>query len=429
MKFNTQDNPEAFMNRLIEHHITEAYFITQNGQLVTSNPILNDVAQEITTWFDFEGHEGIFFAIDESTQSLHCICVYSTKRGQSAGGVRLNTYNSFKDLVCDGLRLAKGMADKNAIARLWWGGGKGIIYRKDIWNLTKAERSTMYKSFGQLVTRLNGLYITAEDMHTKPADMLDIYSVCRFTTCIPVEIGGSSNPSTYTAKGVFSGIKAAAEFKWGGQNPLEGKVALLHGAGSVGYHVMEQLLDAGVFVKVYDINENTTETIAKNFSTDKVSIVKDETTFFKIEADILSPNAIGAIINDERIADLKVAIIAGGANNQLLLPELHAQKLHQKGIMYLPDFFINRLGIINCANEQYGYVKADIESAVEQVYIDSIDLLQQAHKANKPPFEIANSIAVQRLQETHPIWGHRGPNLIKEAIDRGFGKKFELRAF
>jgi len=188
--------------------------MSQNDKLIASNNALDIVAKEISTWTDFKNHEGIFFAIDNSTESLHCVFVYSTKRGQSAGGVRLNTYNSFKELVCDGLRLAKGMADKNAIARLWWGGGKAIIYRKDIWNLTKDERSTMYKSFGQLVSRLNGLYITAEDMHTKPADMLDIYSACRYTTCIPVEIGGSSNPSKYTAKGVFGGIKAAAELKW-----------------------------------------------------------------------------------------------------------------------------------------------------------------------------------------------------------------------
>jgi len=136
---------------------------------------------------------------------------------------------------------------------LWWGGGKGIIYRNNIWNLTETERTNMYKKFGHLVSRLNGLYVTAEDMHTKPADMLNIYSACRYTTCIPVEIGGSSNPSTYTAKGVFSGIKAAAEFKYGKQNPLKDKVALLHGAGNVGYHVMEQLLEAGAHVKVYDI--------------------------------------------------------------------------------------------------------------------------------------------------------------------------------
>jgi len=383
---------------------------------------LEDIAAEIANWTDFKNHEGIFLAADKSTQSLHLVCVHNTVRGQSAGGVRLNSYPTFKDLVCDGLRLAKGMADKNAIARLWWGGGKGIIYRSNIWSLNENERSDMYKCFGHLVSRLNGLYITAEDMHTKPADMLDIYSVCRYTTCIPAEIGGSSNPSTYTAKGVFSGIKAAAEYKYGKLNPLKGKVALLHGAGNVGYHVVEQLVEAGTKVLVYDINKDTTQAIVNTFNTSQVSIIEDEAAFFKTEANLLSPNAIGAVINDERIANLKVDIIAGGANNQLLFPEEHALALHQKGILYLPDFFINRLGIINCANEQYGYVKADIDKAVEQVYIDSRDLLQQAAEANKPPFEIANTIAEERLKETHPVWGHRGPALLAEAIRRGFGE-------
>jgi len=422
MEFNVLANPDAFLNLLIANNIEEAYCISKNNQLIASHPILQELAQEIATWTDFKNHEGIFFAADKSTQSLHLVCVYNTMRGQSAGGVRLNSYPTFKDLVCDGLRLAKGMADKCAIARLWWGGGKGIIYRNNIWNLTETERTNMYKRFGQLVTRLNGLYITAEDMHTKPADMLNIYSTSRYTTCIPVEIGGSSNPSTYTAKGVFSGIKAAAEFKYGKQNPLKDKVALLHGAGSVGYHVMEQLLESGAHVKIYDINTNTTQAIANTFNQKQVSIIEDEETFFSEEAHLLSPNAIGAIINDERIANLKVDIIAGGANNQLLLAEQHAQALHQKGIVYLPDFFINRLGIINCANEQYGYVKADIDKAVKQVYTDSVALLQQAAEANKPPYEIANTIAEERLQEPHPIWGHRGPGLLAEAIKSGFGK-------
>jgi len=423
MDFNVDDSPDAFLALLNKHNIVEGYFFTQNNKWKASHKALEAAGKEISTWSDFENHEGIFFNHHKETNSLHFVFVYSTKRGQSAGGVRLNSYPSFKNLICDGLRLAKGMADKNAIARLWWGGGKGIIYRNNIWNLTDAERSAMYKNFGNLVSRLNGLYITAEDMHTKPADMFDIYSTCRFTTCIPVEIGGSSNPSTFTAKGVFSGIKAAAEFKYGKQDSLKGKVALLHGAGNVGYHVMEQLIKAGTKVYVYDVNKNVTQAITNTFDNEQAVIVENEPDFFNTEAHILSPNAIGAIINDERIDGLKVDIIAGGANNQLLLPGKHARALHKKGIIYLPDFFINRLGIINCANEQYGYLKADIDKAVEQVYVDSVDLLHQAKKANQTPYEIANNIAKQRLKELHPIWGHRGPDLIEEAINRGFGSK------
>ncbi len=419
---NAQTSPEDFLQHLSQNNIGEGYFITQNGQLKASHTSLQALANNIRKWPDFQQHEGVFFGTDQRNNCLFTACVYSTVRGQSAGGVRFNSYPTLGDLFRDGLRLSKGMADKNAIARLWWGGGKGIIYRKNIHDLSAEERKDMYQNYGKFVSRLNGVYVTAEDMNTKPEDMADIFTTTRHTTCIPVEFGGSSNPSIYTAKGVFSGIKAAAEFKYGKDQPLKGKTALLHGAGNVGYHVMEQLIEAGAKVLVFDINEKTLQRIRENFSNDQAEIIQDEKAFFSTKAHLLSPNAIGAILNDDSINNLQVEMVVGGANNQLLIAEKHARQLQDKGIIYLPDFFVNRLGIINCANEQYGYVKADIDREVELVYTDSLDLLEKAKSKNQSPFIIANQIAEERLQQPHPIWGHRGPKLVKEMIGNGFGK-------
>ncbi len=409
-------HPNEFIAFLQENNITEGYFIQENGDLKASHAALDNLSKEIATWADFHQHEGIFFEVDEESTSLFTVFVYNTVRGQAAGGVRFKSYPTVTALFEDGLRLAKGMADKNAVARLWWGGGKGIIYRDNIRDLATDLRKGIFQRYGSFIAKLNGVYVTAEDMNVKPEDVAEVYTHCRYTTCIPIAYGGSSNPSTFTAKGVFSGIKAAAEFRYGKDEPLKGKTALLQGAGNVGYHVLEQLVEAGAKVFVFDLNEKTIEGLKRDFSTDQVEVITDLDAFWKTEAHIFSPNAIGAILNDETIADLKVDIIAGGANNQLLDPDKHSQALHEKDISYLPDFFINRLGIINCANEQYGYVRSDIEKEVELVYTDSLDLLQRAKEQDCSPQIIAAQIAEERMKIPHPIWGHRGPLLVKEAI-------------
>lgn len=419
-------HPNEFLALLQKHSITEGYFLQENEQLQASHKALQNFAKDLETWADYQNHEGIFFEVDSASNSLFTAFVHNTVRGQACGGVRLQSYETVEALFQDGLRLAKGMADKNAIARLWWGGGKGIICRENIHDLSKEERQNMFKKYGLFLSKLNGVYVTAEDMNVKPDDLADVFATCRYATCIPEVYGGSANPSIFTAKGVFSGIKAAAAFKYGTTEPLKGKKVLLQGAGNVGCHVLEQLIEAGAKVFVFDVNKRTLEGLKRNFTSEQVEVVAVLNDFWKIEADILSPNAIGAILNDQTIADLKVGIIAGGANNQLLDSDKHGKVLHEKGIIYLPDFFINRLGIINCANEQYGYVRSDIEREVELVYTDSLDLLQKAKEQDCSPQVIAAQIAAERMKEPHPIWGHRGPKLVAEVLKSGFGKIQEI---
>ncbi len=418
----TIQNPNDLIAFLNSNNITEGYFIYRDGKLVPSHPELSDLAEEISQMDDFLNHEGIFFEVYNEYNSLFTAFVYNTVRGQAAGGVRFRSYESIDALFSDGLRLAKGMADKNAVARLWWGGGKGIIYRDNVFGLDEDTRYHIYKNYGLFMSKLNGVYITAEDMNTRPKDMGVIFSKTRHTTCIPITFGGSSNPSIYTAKGVFSGLKAGAEFKYGKENALKDKIVLLQGAGNVGYHVMEQAVDAGAKVFVYEPNSETHKKIRAQFNEEQVSLVDSNEKLISMKGHIFSPNAIGAILNDESIANLQVDVIAGGANNQLLDSDKHSAMLQEKGIWYLPDFFINRLGIINCANEQYGYVKSDIDKEVELVYTDSLDLLQKAADQNVSPQKIAADIATERMKQAHPIWGHRGPKLVDEIIRNGFGK-------
>jgi len=418
----TSQNPSELIQFLNQHNITEGYFIFRKGKLIPSHPELSEFAEAITKMDDFLNHEGIFFEVYKEQNALLTAFVHNTVRGQAAGGVRLQSYDSIDALFSDGLRLAKGMADKNAVARLWWGGGKGVIYRDNVFGLDDETRYHIYKSYGLFMSKLNGVYVTAEDMNTRPKDMAVLFSQTRHTTCVPVTYGGSANPSIYTAKGVFGGLKAAAEFKYGKEHPLKDKIILLQGAGNVGYHVMEQSVDAGAKVFVFELNAATHKRIRKQFSEDQGSLVDSNEKLMAMKGHIFSPNAIGAILNDESIPNLQVDIIAGGANNQLLDSKKHSAALQAKGICYLPDFFINRLGIINCANEQYGYVKSDIDKEVELVYTDSLDLLKKAADKNVSPQKIAAEIATEKMKQAHPIWGHRGPKLVDEIVKKGFGK-------
>jgi len=424
---NLSSHPNDLIAYLLQHDIQSAYFLFRNGELKTSHPELSDLANEISAMVDFKNHEGIFLEVDAKTESLHTAFIYNTVRGQAAGGVRFLSYDSIESLIKDGLRLSKGMADKNAVARLWWGGGKGVIYRNKAYGVSDELRHDVFTKYGLFISKLNGVYVTAEDMNTRPADMATIFSATRHTSCIPVINGGSSNPSIFTAKGVFSGIKAAAEFKYGGNDALKNKVALVQGAGNVGFHVIEQFVEAGTKVFVYEPQSKTIEKIKNQFSDEQVTVVENGDALMAMEGHFLSCNAIGGTLNDDSISNLKVDIVAGGANNQLRDPEKHSAALHEKGIIYLPDFFINRLGIINCANEQYGYVEADIWKEVELVYSDSLDLLKAAADKNCSPQVIANDIATQRMQEAHPIWGHRGPALVDEMIKKGFGNPAQKR--
>lgn len=425
MQMQLSSHPDQLIEFLLSHKISEFYFLFREGKLSSSHPQLNELAQAIQSMVDFNNHEAIFCSLEQETKSLLTAFVYNTVRGQAAGGVRFLNYQNLNGLFSDGLRLAKGMADKNAVARLWWGGGKGVIYRSKVQNLSEEMRHKIYHAYGLFVSKLNGVYITAEDMNTRPIDMDHIFSASRYVTCIPVDYGGSSNPSIFTAKGVFSGIKAAANFAYGTVDALRDKVALVEGAGNVGFHVIEQLVDAGTRVIAFEPREETQQKIRAHFNASQVQLAADSESLLASEGHILSCNAIGGTLNDTSIPNLKVDIIAGGANNQLRDPDKHSHALHEKGILYLPDFFINRLGIINCANEQYGYVEADIWKEVEQVYTDSLHLLERAKEKNCSPQQIANEIALERMKDAHPIWGHRGPALIDEMILSGFAKQKE----
>ncbi|MBT8381845.1 MAG: leucine dehydrogenase [Ignavibacteria bacterium] len=419
-----------FIQRLIVEKINKFYFVfdDKKKKLIASHQSLQPIADFFSKdKRDFIIHEGWFCKISDQFNMLLGAFVHRTNRGQAAGGIRYWNYDTIEDYFRDGLRLATGMTFKNALAGLWWGGGKGVIAHNSQHDKSDPKiREKIYSEYGAFMSSLNGCYVTAEDVGTSVEDMANVFSNTRFTTCIPLEFGGSGNPSVPTAKGVICGIEAALDFLHMGT--LENKTIAIQGLGHVGKPLVEFLLEKRVKKIVgTDINLTNIKNLEKNFGGKNLEcrlVDKNDISIFSEECDIFSPNATGAIINEETIPLLKAKIVCGAANNQLEDTPRDGKILLEKEIAYVPDFLTNRMGIVTCANEQYGYINNDplIESHFSNelehsIYNRAMQVLNESKNENKPASEIALQLANKLSKENHPIFGHRGKEIIKSLVE------------
>ena len=419
--------PDAFVKTMLDAGITRGYFTFVDGQFHSSHADLATLADFIQHSPDYDQHEGLFFQVDEPTQCLFLAGVHRSNRGAGHGGTRFKQYPTIESMFADVMRLSKGMTDKNACAGLWYGGGKAIIYApNDPRSYTGKAREAIFANYGRFIASLNGLYITAEDMNTSPEDMGIIHANNRFCTCIPNEFGGSSNPSAATARGVFRGLLAAVHCVDGkndaSDTDLSGKHIIVQGAGNVGGRLIDQLINCGAKVTAFDLRQETKDQLRATYPAEQLTIHEDSDSLYEVEADVFSPNAIGAILNDTTIPKLKVKIVAGGANNQLEDPVKHAEDLHNRGILYAPDFIINRMGIVNCSNEPYGYLAEEVQDKADEVYPDTYHIFQDAKAKNHSPQFEALELAERLAKVEHPILGHRGKRIIEHIMNSNWTK-------
>ncbi len=388
---------------------------------------------------DFMGHEGMFFQVSRQHETLQGAFVHRTCRGQAAGGVRFWNYDSVEDYLRDGMRLGKGMTRKNALAGIWWGGGKGVMaYSGQYDKSDPAIRESLYKEYGELLSATRGCYVTAEDVGTHVVDMANVFATTRFTTCIPADLGGSGNPSAPTARGVVAGMEAALEFA--GKGSLAGKTVAVQGMGNVGAPLIGFLLGKGVKrVVACDISEelvssvkaDMAEILAEDQIFDARVVSRDDQDILAENCDIVAPCATGATLNPATIATITAPIICGAANNQLEDAERDGLDLSKRGIIYVPDFLTNRMGIVNCANEAYGYVNDDpfIERHLEKewdhsVFQTALRVLEKAQESGLTTARSAMDLADELSLEPHPIFGHRGIKIIESLVaDRWFEEK------
>ncbi len=343
-----------------------------------------------TPWalLDFDEHEGIHFITNDECGLRAIIAVHSTRLGPAAGGCRFWHYAKDKEALVDALRLSRGMSYKNAMAGLPLGGGKSVILA----NEERTKTPDQLHAFGKAVEELAGRYITAEDVGISVSDMIEIARSTQYVAGLPNspgDVGG--DPGPHTSLGVFLGIKAAV--KWAlGKDSLKGLHIALQGAGSVATGVALHACAEGARLTITDVDEAKAKKLAQR-SGGKL-VAPDE--ILTLDADVLSPCALGAVFNSESIAKLKAPIVAGGANNQLATPE-DGHRLHERKILYAPDYVINAGGIINVCTEYLGDGDATmVRRRIEGIPTRLEQIWREGSETGRDPATVADAMA-QRL--------------------------------
>lgn len=333
----------------------------------------------------FDDHERVVFCRDKNTGLKAIIAIHSTALGPAAGGCRLWAYATDDEALNDVLRLSQGMSYKNAMAGLKFGGGKAVIIKTDDFDGSE----TLYEAFGDFVEKLNGSYITAEDVGMTVSTMETIARRTKHVSGLPRkgdQAGG--DPSPKTAFGIFKGIEAAVQFKLQ-RETLDDITVAIQGVGHVGYYLCKYLSEAGAKLMAADIDQERVKRVGEEFG----AVAVDLNEILYQEVDVVAPCALGAILTEKSIPRIQAAIVAGGANNQL---ENHAdgQRILDAGILYAPDYVINGGGIINVSSEYYGdCTDAEVMQQVAAIGPRLSRIFEEAATSGRPTSEVADAHA------------------------------------
>ncbi|MDY7097571.1 MAG: Glu/Leu/Phe/Val dehydrogenase dimerization domain-containing protein [Pseudomonadota bacterium] len=340
---------------------------------------------------DFDDHELVQVVRDRASGLTAIIAVHSSHIGPGAGGTRFWHYPNPKDGLRDALRLSRGMSYKNAMAGLPLGGGKAVILADE----SRTKTPEMLAAFGDAVEGLGGKYVTAEDVGISEADMVAVSKRTAHVSGLPVtgDDAAGGDPGPFTAYGIYLGIVAAVRHKLG-KDSVKGVHVAVQGVGSVGGGVARLLAKDGAKLTLADINAASAQALANELGGKAIAADEIMTT----PCDVLSPNALGAILNDDSIASLDTAIVAGGANNQLARAH-HGAPLAQRGILYAPDYVINAGGIISVASEylarregRVGCVE-EVRDRIRQIPGRLEEIWQESDASQTSPDVVADRMA------------------------------------
>jgi leucine dehydrogenase len=335
-------------------------------------------------------HEQVVFCYEPSCGYKGIIAIHDTTLGPALGGTRYWNYDSDEEAFIDALRLSRGMTYKAAVAGLNLGGGKSVI----IGDPKSSNREQIFRAHGRFVESLKGRYITAEDVGTSVADMDYVHMETEHVTG---RGDTSGDPSPVTAYGVYRGIKAAAQAKYGSDD-LNGKTVAVQGVGHVGYYLCQNLASEGAKLIVTDIDQERVQRVVKEFGARAVGLNE----IYGVEANVYAPSALGATVNDETIPQLKVEIVAGAANN-VLKDTRHGDLLHEKGILYAPDYVINGGGLINVYGELQGWTSERAMRKAGEIYDTLLQIFQIAQDEGIATYVAADRLAERRIDSIGKI--------------------------
>ena len=313
------------------------------------------------------------------------VCVHSTVLGPSGGGTRMRIYPAPANGLADAMRLSGAMTRKMAAAGLPRGGGKAVLAVPDL--PTGEPRKRLLRRYGELVASLGGSYRTAGDMNISPADLDVVAETCPWVYGT-TDRGGNSGRGT--ARAGLHAIRATAEHVFGTPD-LTGRSVLVQGAGSVGAVLARELANAGARVLVSDVDDERAAATG-------CETVRSEQAL-ETEVDVYSPCAVGGTLNADSIPRLACRAVAGCANNQLAEPE-DADRLHERGILYAPDYIVNAGGIIQLIGlEDEGWDEAQLEEGLAVVGETLRMLFAEAETDEITPVEAAERLVRRRLTE------------------------------
>jgi valine dehydrogenase (NAD+) len=352
-------------------------------------------------------HEEVVRFTDAATGLLGYVAIHSTALGPALGGTRFRAYPDEAAAVADVLRLSTAMSYKNALAGLPHGGGKAVI----VGDPRRDKTPDLLRAYGRVLESLCGRYVTACDSGTTVADMDVVDETCRFVTGRSPERGGAGDSSVLTAFGLYEGMKAAAQVRWG-EPTLAGRLVGVRGAGKVGSLLVGHLLADGAQAVISDPDAATVAKVLAAHAGARA--VPDNAALVAEPLDVYAPCSLGGELDDEVAATLTAALVCGGANNQLAHPGV-AQVLADRGILYAPDFLVNSGGVIQVADELNGYDPDRARAAAATIGPTTARVLTEARDSGVLPETVAERIAEERMA-AGPWSGRLYPGL---AADRG----------
>ncbi|MCL1935387.1 MAG: leucine dehydrogenase [Defluviitaleaceae bacterium] len=333
--------------------------------------------------------EEIHFRNCSETGLKAIVAINSTVLGPSTGGTRVWNYSSEDEALYDVLRLSRGMTFKNAVSNVPMGGAKGVI----IWDTNKPKTREMLLAYGKFVEDLNGKFTTGEDVNMSEEDVEIMGEVTKYIAGTKGD-GKGGDPSPFTARGVFRGLQAGAKEVFG-TDSFNGKTVAVQGLGKVGYELCRWLYNDGAKLIVTDINEKNVNRAIEEFNAKAVNPEE----ILKIECDVFAPCAMGAVISEDIANSINCSLIGGGANN-VLVDQYAGEKLHNRGILYIPDYVINAGGVISVYLEiQRIHTVALANEKMDGIYDNVANILKFAKQENLPTYLASDKYAMKIIED------------------------------
>ncbi|MFC4076273.1 Leu/Phe/Val dehydrogenase [Salinithrix halophila] len=341
------------------------------------------------------GHEQVIFCRHEGSGLKSIIALHDTTMGPALGGCRMAPYRTTDEALKDVLRLSRGMTYKCGLADVDFGGGKAVI----IGHPEEDKSPEMFRAFGRFVGGLNGRFFTGTDMGTMPEDFVHAARESESFVGLPVSHGGSGDTAIPTAYGVMQGFRATARHLWNSTD-LGGRTVAIQGAGKVGARLVAQLVEEGARVIVADVHMDRIRSLVEKYPGSVEAA--DVETIHRKPCDIFSPCAIGGVVNNRTLDELACQAIVGSANNQLA-EDAHGDRLHERGILYAPDYLVNAGGLIQVADELSGYHHERVMEKTRSIFDMLLKIYQLSREEDLPTCRAADQLVLERLRQVSDL--------------------------